>query len=67
LIYIDNVNLLDKNLSTTIKKHTEALLYTSKGVHIEVSTERTKYMLSTICGSHGSEYEDDCLLGCSAV
>jgi hypothetical protein len=44
LVYADDVNLLGDNIDT-IKKHTEALIYASKEVGLEVNAEKTKYML----------------------
>jgi hypothetical protein len=33
----------------------------------DIALERTGCLISRIWGSHGGEYEDGCLLGCSAV
>jgi hypothetical protein len=44
LVYADDVNLLGDNIDT-IKKITETLIEAIKEVGLEVSTEKTKYML----------------------
>jgi hypothetical protein len=44
LAYADDVNLLGDNIGT-IKKNTEILIDASKDVGLEVSVEKTKYML----------------------
>jgi hypothetical protein len=44
LVYADNVNLSVDNIDT-IKKTTESLTDSSKYVHLEVNTKKTKYML----------------------
>jgi hypothetical protein len=44
LVYADDVNLLG-NIIDTIKKNTETLIDASKEVGLDVSTEKTKYML----------------------
>jgi hypothetical protein len=44
LAYAADVNLLGGNIDT-IKKNTETLIDASKGVSLEVTTEKTKYML----------------------
>jgi hypothetical protein len=44
LAYVDDVNIVGKNIDD-IKKNTEALLEASKDVGLEVTPEKTKYML----------------------
>jgi hypothetical protein len=44
LVYVAVVNLLGDNMHT-IKENTETLIDASKGVSLEVNTEKTKYML----------------------
>jgi hypothetical protein len=44
LAYDDNVGLLEDNINT-IKKTTETLIDTSKGVDLHVNAEKSKYML----------------------
>jgi hypothetical protein len=44
LVYADDVNLLGDSVDT-IKKNTQTLIDASKEVSLEVSTEKTKYML----------------------
>jgi hypothetical protein len=44
LFYADDVNLLGDNIDT-IKRNTQTLIDTSKGVGLEVNTKETKYML----------------------
>jgi hypothetical protein len=65
-VFSDNMNSLrvmensSYRSSTVYKKHT----------HTNVANDTSEYEHSTnseISGSHGSEYEDDCLLGCCAV
>jgi hypothetical protein len=48
LVYADDVNLLGDNIDTrrtSIKKSTETLADASKEVGLEISVEKTKYML----------------------
>jgi hypothetical protein len=44
LVYADDVYLLGDNINT-LKKSAESLIDVSKEVHLEVNTEKTKYML----------------------
>jgi hypothetical protein len=44
LVYADDVNLLGDDIET-IKKNTQTLTDAGKDVGLEVSTEKTKYML----------------------
>jgi hypothetical protein len=44
LAYVDDVTLLGDNIDT-IKKNTEILIDTSKGVGLTINVEKTKYML----------------------
>jgi hypothetical protein len=44
LAYADDVNLLEDNIDT-IKKNTEILIDASKDVGLEISVDKTKYML----------------------
>jgi hypothetical protein len=44
LVYADDVNLLVHN-THTIKINTEALIYVTKEVGLEVNMEKTKYIL----------------------
>jgi hypothetical protein len=49
-----------------MRKCWEPLLQTIK-FHSETSFGAEDACLSEISGSHGGEYEDDCLVGCGAV
>jgi hypothetical protein len=44
LVYADDLNLLGDNINAT-KKNTDTMLKASKEVGLEVSAEKTKYML----------------------
>jgi hypothetical protein len=44
LAYADDVNLLGDNIDTK-KKNTETLIDASKDVHLEIKTEKSKYIL----------------------
>jgi len=44
LVYADDVSVLGGNVHT-IKKNTEALLVHSKEIGLEVSADKTKYMV----------------------
>jgi len=44
LVYADSVTILGRNVCT-VKKNTEALLAASKENGLEVTTEKTKYMV----------------------
>jgi hypothetical protein len=44
LVYADDANLLGANIDT-IKKNTQTLINASKGIGLEINTEKTKYML----------------------
>jgi uncharacterized protein (UPF0335 family) len=43
MIFIDDVNLLGKNINT-IKKNTKTVFNNSKVAGLEINTEKTKYM-----------------------
>jgi hypothetical protein len=54
LAYADHENLLGDN-TDTIKKSTDTLTDASKGVGLEINTEKTKYMFLTRHRNVGSK------------
>jgi hypothetical protein len=50
--YADDVNIVGENINT-IQKNTKALLDASKGVGLDVNSEKTKYMLVSRCQKAG--------------
>jgi hypothetical protein len=55
LAYADNFNIVAEDIDT-IKKNTEALLYTSKEVSLKVNPEKTNYMLLSHCQKVGKKH-----------
>jgi sorting nexin-29 len=55
LAYADDVNIMGGNLDT-IKKNTDALLYASKEVGLEVNPEKSKYMLISSSQKTGQKH-----------
>jgi hypothetical protein len=56
LVYADDVNLLDDNIDA-IKKSTRTLLNASKEIGLEVSTEKTMYMLLSCRQNAGKNHD----------
>jgi hypothetical protein len=56
LTYADDVSLLGDNIDT-VNKNTETLIDVSKEVGIEVSAEKTKYMLLSHHQNAGKRYD----------
>jgi hypothetical protein len=46
LVYVDDVNLLGNSINT-IKEKTETLLEPSRDVGLEITAEKTKYMITS--------------------
>jgi len=44
LVYADDVNILCGSVHT-VKKKTESLLFASKGIDLEVNSDKNKYMV----------------------
>jgi hypothetical protein len=55
LAYADDVNILGENIDT-IQKNTEAPLDANKEVGLEVTPEKTKYMLMSRCKKAGQKH-----------
>ena len=45
LVYADDVNILGGSVRTTIKENAEALIVVSKEIGLEVTADKTKYMV----------------------
>jgi hypothetical protein len=56
LAYADNANLLRDNIDT-IKENTETLIDASKEVGLEITVEKTKYML--LSRKHNADQNQD--------
>jgi hypothetical protein len=57
VIYTDDVNLLGDNIDT-IKKNIKSLINASKGVGLEVNTNKTKYILLVACHQNERQNPD---------
>jgi hypothetical protein len=44
LVYVDDVNILGRNVNA-IEKNMEALILASKEIRLEVNADKTKYMV----------------------
>jgi hypothetical protein len=55
LAYADDVNIVGENIHT-IHKNTKALLDASKRVGLEVTPEKTKYMMMSCCKKAGQKH-----------
>jgi hypothetical protein len=53
--YAENVNRVGEKIDT-IQKNTQALLYASKEVGLEVSAEKTKFKLMSLCKKPGQRH-----------
>ena len=47
LVYVDDVNVLGENLQT-IRENTEIFIKASKDIGLEVNSEKTKYMITSL-------------------
>jgi hypothetical protein len=45
LVYADDVNILGGSIRTLFKNNTEALVFASKEIGLEVHADKTKYMV----------------------